>query len=112
MMYVSNRHSSYCEPLIDLDKSDKTIEAQWSLIHRPHCKNVVICNVYRPPNADVQDAISYLDECLRTVNLSKVNVFIVGDLNINYQRKLSPDYKKLHFFAQSNGLSQYINNTT
>ena len=112
MTYINNKHSPCCEPLVDLDKSDKTIEAQWSLIHRPHCKNVVICNVYRPPNADVNNAISYLDDCLRTVNLSKVNVFIVGDLNINYQRKSSHDYKKLHFFAQSNGLTQYINNTT
>ena len=36
----------------------------------------------------------------------------MGDFNVNYKNKSSPAYKKLHFFTQSNGLTQYINTAT
>ena len=48
---------------------------------------------------------------MKTVNLSKTNLVILGDLNV-YLLKASHCYKKLHFLAQWNGLSQLINNTT
>ena len=39
-------------------------------------------------------------------------MFLMGDLNVNYKNKSSPDYKKFNFFVQSNSLSQHISNTT
>ena len=112
LTYVNKKHASLCEPLIELDRSNEYIEAQWLLIHRPHCKNIVICNVYRPPNGDLGKAVTYLDDCLKTINTSKVDLFVMGDFNVNYKNKAAPSYKRLHFFAQSNGLTQYIKNTT
>ena len=110
--YVSKKYSSHCEPLLDLGISNENIEAQWTLVHRPNCKNVLICNVYRPPNGNLDKAVKYLWECLCTLNLNKLNLFIMGDLNINYKNKSAGSYKKLHFFIQSHGLSQHINTTT
>ena len=75
-------------------------------------QNLVICNVYRPPQGDLKSAISYLDDCLKTINLSKIDVFLMGDMNVNYLNKSSLNYKKLKFFSQSNGFTQFINNTT
>ena len=112
LTYVNKKHSSHCEPLLDLSISNEDIEVQWILIHRLNCKNVIICNVYRPPNGNLNKAIEYLDDCLKTLNMSKLNLFIMGDLNVNYQNKSSACYKKLHFFVQSNSLSQLISNTT
>ena len=112
MTYINNSHSSVSESLTDLDVSGEHIEAQWTLIHRPHCKNIVVCNIYRPPKGDLKLALKYLDECLKTINLSKVNVFLLGDLNVDYQNKSSPNYKKLLFFSQSNGLTQHIKSST
>ena len=112
LTYINKKHSSQCEPLLELNTSNENIEVQWILIHRPNCKNVVVCNVYRPPNGNLDKAVDYLDECLKTLNLSKLNLFIIGDLNVNYQNKSAASYKKLHFFMQSNGLSQFINTTT
>ena len=100
--YVNCKHSSLYEPLNELSISNEFIEAQWVLIHRPHCKNVVVCNVYRLPKGDLSKAVKYLDDCLKTINLSKIDLFILGDFNVNYKNKSSPNYKKLHFFAQSN----------
>ena len=95
-----------------MNKCSVDIEAQWTILHRPHCKDVIVCNVYRPPEGKPDKAISYLDDCLRELDLNKNDIFIMGDINIDYKKKTSPNYKKLHFFVQSNGLTQLISNTT
>ena len=109
---VNTKHMSSCEPLDELNIINEHIEAQWLYLHRAHCKNVVICNTYRPPNGNMKKGIDYLDECLKTLNLEKTNLFMLGDFNINYKNKKSPSYKKFNFFIQSNGLTQYIIATT
>ena len=112
LTYVKNSCASESEELVDLNKCSVDIEAQWTILHRPHSKDVVVCNVYRPPEGKPDKAISYLNDCLCELNLEKVEVFIMGDINIDYLRKTSPNYKKLKFFVQSNGLTQLISNTT
>ena len=110
--YVNDKYASACELLTELDISTENIEAQWLLIHRPQCKDMVICNIYRPPNGDLQKAISYLDDSIKAINVSKVNLFLLGDMNVNYKNKASPDFKKLNFFIRANGLTQHIQTTT
>ena len=105
-------HAADCEPLEEYGKSNGDIEAQWSIIYRPHCKNIVLCNVYRPPTGDLVKAIAYLDETLKLFELDRVEIFMMGDLNVNYKNKSSREFKKLSFFTKSNGLSQVIQNTT
>ena len=112
MTYVSSKYAQQCEPLDDLDISSPNLEAQWIYVHRPNFKDSVICNIYRPPAGDLAKAISYLDNRLKSFNLSKIDLFLIVDFNVNYKNQRSPTYKKLHFFAQSNGLSQYINSTS
>ena len=80
------------------------VEAQWLYFHNRQCKDMVVCNIYRPPNGDLKKAITYWDDCLKTLNLSKINLFLLGDFNINY--------KKFSFFVQSNSLTQHITATT
>ena len=110
--YVNSKHASSTELLEDLAISKDYMEAQWIYMHRPHSKDICVCNMYRPPNGNLAKAISYLRECLHTLNLSKTDVFLLGDLNINYKNKNSPDYKKFSFFAKSTGLIQHITATT
>ena len=61
--YVNDKYAPSAESVAELETSDKHIEAQWIFVHRPSCKNVYICNMYRPPNGDLKKAISYLDDC-------------------------------------------------
>ena len=112
LTYIKNEHLSSSEQLDELNTSNGNIEAQWTLIHRPFCKNVVVGNLYRPPNGNLAKAVEYLDNSLKTMNLGKMDVFLVGDLNVNFQDKTSSAFKKLNFFIQSNGLSQHILNST
>ena len=110
--YVKQNHASDLESLDALNISNEYMEAQWVYIHRPSCKNVIVCNMYRPPTGDLSKAIVYLDNSLKSFNLSKTDIFLLGDMNVNYKNKKSPAYKKLQFFAKSNGLTQCIDTTT
>ena len=108
--YINKKHVLSSELLVDLNVSNEHIEAQWFLIHRPHCKNMVICYAYRPPNGEPLKPVSYLEDCVKVNNTSKINLFLLGDLNINY-KDTSSQAKKLKFFIQSNGFTQHIYGT-
>ena len=110
--YVNEKLASNSELLDDLCVSNEHVEAQWVFIHRPQSRNICICNLYRPPNGNLTKAISYLENCIQTFNLSKTEVILMGDLNVNYVNKGSPSYKKFNFFAKSMGLTQHISTTT
>ena len=43
---------------------------------------------------------------------SKVNLFIMGDINIDYLNKTAVAYKSLAYFERSNQLNQFISETT
>ena len=110
--YVNKKYSDCSESLADLNVSNENIEAQWVMIHRAHCKDIISCNIYRPPTGDLKKAILYLEECLLTLNLSKINLFVMGDMNVDYKNKSAPNFKKLNFFFKSNGLEQHVLQTT
>ena len=110
--YIHSKHAASTVSLGNLDASVRDIEVQWLKICRPHCKDVIIGNLYRPPTGKLANAIEYIDECLKSLNLTKNDVFILGDINVNYKNKSSTEYKKLNFFAKSNGLSQLTSSTT
>ena len=109
---IKDKYASECEELPELSTVSRDVEALWTTIHREHCKDVVICNMYRPPSGKLDNFIKYLDECIGNLDLSKVEVFMMGDMNVNYKNKTSVEYKKLNFFIRSNGLSQLITSTT
>ena len=52
--YVHEQHASSCESVKDLNSSNEFIEAQWIMIHRLHCKNIVVCHAYRPPKGGLK----------------------------------------------------------
>ena len=110
--YINGKYAADSEELLELNRTNRDVEAQWSVIHRPHCKDVLICNVYRPPSGKLDKAISYLNECVGTLDLGKMEIFILGDLNINYKNRSSREFKKIKFFNQANGLTHLITTTT
>ena len=71
----------------------------------------MICNIYRLPTGNLGKAVTYLEEMLHMFDLSKVEIYMLGDMNVNYKNKSSCDFKKLNFFIKANGLTQVIENT-
>ena len=107
LTYINNQHAA-CSLTDSLDVSSKHIEAQWLKICRPLCKNVTIGNIYRPPSGDLTLAIDYLEECMKLIQQDNDEIFLLGDFNVNFKNKLSPEFKLLDFFVKANGLSQLI----
>ena len=112
LTYINANHASESEELLELNRVTRDMELQWSIIHREHCKDVVVCNVYRPPYGKLDRFISYMEECIKSFDLSKIELFVMGDMNVNCLSKKSNDYKKLNFLIQSNGLTQLIKSPT
>ena len=110
--YVSEKHAPLSSTMVNLNISTRHLEAQWVKIERPKCRDIVIGNMYRPPSGNLNLAIEYMDETLKSLNLQKMDVFLMGDLNVNFKNKKSADFKKINFLFKSNGLSQLIKQTT
>ena len=78
----------------------------------PHCKDIVICNIYRPPYGKLDKTVKYLENCLSSINSSKTDIFLTGDFNVDYSNKKTADYRGISFFVKSNQLLQLINEST
>ena len=110
--YVIDKWADNTVQLKNLNTCTGDIEAQWLKITRPNSRNLVICNLYRPPAGDLSKCTTYMSNCLTRINMHKQNIFILGDWNVNYKNSLSPSYKKLTFFESRNHLKQIIKDTT
>ena len=110
--YIHTRHKDKIQTLDDLSESNQNYEALWVRLNMPQCRDIVICNFYRPPSGKLEKTIKYLEHCLASINSNKTDIFITGDFNVDYSNKRSAEYKALSFFAKSNQLSQTINEAT
>ena len=110
--YITNELADSTTDLSKLSSCSVNIEAQWLKIVRDNSKNIVLCNIYRPPDGNLDKAITYMNQCLKVLNMVKTDIFIMGDWNANYKNKQTPSYKKLLFFENSNSLKQIVQDTT
>ena len=94
------------------NKSCKDIECQWISIFQKPNKTILIGNLYRPPQGDISKCIDYLDDVLSDIDLQKVEVFLMGDLNIDILDKNNRFVKILLNMAKQLGLRQLITEPT
>ena len=84
----------------------------WLRIQIRNLKSIVVCTVYRPPDASV----SCLDSDLITSYISALTlshpIYILGDLNCNLLKTDNRDAKALNKFCHSYNLTQLINSPT
>ena len=88
------------------------IECQWIELCYEHQRNIIIGNVYRPPNGDVDEFIEHLENCIGKIDTGKKDIFICGDVNIDMLDKKNSSTLKLVEFLSQVGLSNYIKNPT
>ena len=112
IVYVKNSLAPGVRTLDSLSVNSAHLESQWLEISREHARNIIVCNVYRPPDGKIDQAFKALNNSLEQISVRKKDLFIMGDLNINYNNKKSTSYRQLAFFERVNNLAQLIKNST
>ena len=62
---------------------DEVMEALFIEIIRPHEKNVIVGIIYRPPNQNVNDFVTRMNEILGKISRNNKICYIMGDFNLN-----------------------------
>ena len=98
-----------------LNVSTKDIEVLWISLNIPFCRKIVIGIVYRLPQGNCKNCCDSLDTKIEQIYSNSpisTELFILGDFNINYFTKNSPEMRELKWLEQKNSLSQCINTAT
>ena len=64
--------------------SNNDIECQWLEVMNLNQRNIVLCNLYRPLQGDVERFVAHLELCLENIDITTKDVFIMGDVNIDF----------------------------
>ena len=73
-------NSSYAH----LDSSSNDIEIMWTEIIRSGKINIVLVNLYRPPDGNKAFFIESLNSKIELANLRRKDLIIMGDFNYDY----------------------------
>ena len=100
--------------------SDETLN-----ISRPDCelqrlefcsqvqKNIILYNIYRPPSGSVEAFVELLSGSIENeVGFAVKESVLLGDFNVNYLTKRTPDTKKLISWQNRHGFTQQIRTHT
>ena len=111
-LFISNKLKFTTHDVQPYNISCQNIECQWVKIILQKKRNVIIGNLYRPPQGNVQQCIDYLEGVLENMDLSKEDVFIMGDFNIDFSEKSNDATKSINEFCTQNGLDTCIKTAT
>jgi hypothetical protein len=76
-----------------------------------HMKPIVFTVVYKPPHINTEDFSEPFDSIVNTLRTEFDEIFILGDFNIDLQKKTAP-VNRFKFQTRSCGLVQLIKSTT
>ena len=111
-LYIdSNLHSSDANSK-RFNCSTKHIESQWVSIKQKHNKLILIGNMYRPPQGDIDNFIEYLENVFDEIDFDGIELFLMGDLNIDFMDKKDAKCRKLLDLIKPLGLRQIIKEPT
>ena len=96
-----------------LNQSNRDLEMQWISLEMKNLRRIVVINIYRPPQGDYKKACKLAHEAVRDAGLKdNVDIFLMGDFNINFGDKRSPATKEWISTMDLWGLKQLINGYT
>ena len=111
-LYVDKNIKTKSIHLNDANVSSCNIECQWIELCLEKQRNIVIGNLYRPPNGDPDEFIEYLENSIEGFNLDNKDLIICGDVNIDVLDKTNESTKKLIEFLSQTGLTNLIKTPT
>ena len=93
--------------------SGKDLEMQWVSLSLKHVRPVVIVNVYRPPQGNLKACCKLILDSFDKAHLTEnTEIYVMGDLNTNYEDSKSSTVRELDFTMNSLGLSQLVKEPT
>ena len=96
-----------------LNCSTSDLEMQWVSLEVKNMRRIIVINIYRPPQGDYKKACKLIHEAIREANVKdNVELFLLGDFNINWNDKKSLATKELGITTAIWGLKpQIVGNT-
>ena len=98
--------------ITDLNNSTKDLEIQNIELLFKNQKNVLVINLYRPPQGNVENFVNAIDIALQNIDLTKKDVIILGDFNVDFLEKSDKDTKNVNRLIHDYGLTKLINTPT
>ena len=96
-----------------LNHSNCNLEMQWVSLDMPHMRRIVLINIYRPPQGDYKKACKLIHNAIKDADLKdNVEIFVLGDFNIDMKDRKSTKTKELDFTMSTWGLKQLIKGLT
>ena len=112
-IYVQDEITVDTISLAHLNTSDGNMELQCIKLTPRNQKQYTIFNLYRPPNGNVSEFLSNLDDKLTDyIGLENNEIFLMGDFNLNYLDVNSINVNSLKSNMEVLGLSQVIDQPT
>ena len=111
-IYVKNNLKSSNVEFQHLNNNSRDIESQWISIRQPNCKTIIIGNIYRPPQGNIENFVQVLEQNLDSIDSNVAEIFMMGDFNIDMCDKKNQSTKKLIEITKSYGLRQLIKHPT
>ena len=110
IFYIKQKFWYFTSEIIAITSSTSDLEQLRVDIQKPGNKRLIVGLCYRPPAGDViqfeRELCDIYDYVLGLTG--KSDIFIMGDFNINYADKKSPNFEKLYVLESKYSLRQLI----
>ena len=111
-LYVHSKYTDFTQIFADGTTATKDFEILTVFISKPTFRNLAIVTVYKPPSGKIEKLIVYLKSLMKYRDMTKREVWILGDFNIDWLKRDSPDTVKIIQFCKIHGLEQLIKTIT
>ena len=86
-IYIKNNIKFSATNFSHWNTSNRNIESQWISVSFPNSKPIIIGNIYRPPQGNIDNFVQVLDNVLNQIDLSKFEIYLLGDMNMDMSDK-------------------------
>ena len=92
--------------------STSSVELLWISINNPNQSKIIVGIVYRPPMGDFREFVTKIKEMANDINVNNLEVFLIGDCNVDYSKHGTCNKKLIKEFETLTGLHQIIKQPT
>ena len=110
--FVTNKYAPYTQRLDDFCKVTKNIEVLTLATVPPEQKHRLIITVYRPPKGNVKEFYSEISKIITDSGMADKEIWVCGDMNVDYKHRNSHKYKKALKFLKKNHLKHLPTGST